>query len=383
MKLLFPLIIGCSLLLNGCKAPDDPEKVLVTVNGTPVREKQVLEEADRRINAEAAHSATMGWVYDESERNVTRAFMRDDVLHTLIERQLIGDQLKADRIEITDREVDARFVARAKEHGLTVEQAEQEIKEQGKTLPDVKERIRWHTLGVEKLYQVHAKDKRQMTDAEALQLYTENPAEFQQEHERRVSRILINASPDVSPAVKKAARATAEDLLKRIKAGEAFATLAATFSEDPATKPRGGDRGWSPRGFVTAEGNDPFGEAAFGMKNVGDVSEVVETLDGYEIIKLTGIRPARQKSFDEVKVQILEKFKYFEIGNFWDQYAAGMWERARIEWSPKEKARREKREKEEREYNETMAKQAAREEENAKKQEETAPPQRAGASNTE
>ncbi len=299
MKLFTSLLLPVSLIgVSLAQAPVDPEKVLVTVNGTAIREKQVIEEADKRINAEAARSAAGGLIYEESSRETTRAFMRDDVLHTLIERQLIAGQLQADHLEITDAEVDACFLARARQHGQTAGQAEQEIKAQGKTLRDVKERLRWHTVGVEKLYAAHAKNKKTLTEAEARQLYAANPGDYVQEHERRVSRILINASPDAPEADKKAARARAEELLKRIKAGEDFAALARAYSEDGFSKTRGGDRGWSPRGFVTAPGNDPFGDAAFAMKNIGDLSGVVETLDGYEIIQLTGIKEARQKSFD-------------------------------------------------------------------------------------
>lgn len=371
MNMTFPalLLAGILPLLNGCR-PAAGEKVLVAVNGTAIREKQVMAEADKRIDAEAVQSATHGLIYDESSRETTRAFMRDDVLHTLIERQLIADQLKADHIEITDAEVEACFLARAKERGQTVEQAEQEIKAQGKTLSDVKERLRWHTLGVEKLYAAHAKDKKDLTEAEARQIYTESPAEFQQEQERQVSRILINAPPDAPDAVKKAARARAEELLKRIKAGEDFAALARACSEDVTTKTRGGDRGWSPRGFVTAPGNDPFGDAAFAMKNIGDTSDVVETLDGYEIIKLTGIKEARPKSFDEVKGQIIGRARYLEIGNFWDVFADEMWKKAKIDWAPEEKARQEEKEKKEREYVKQAEEQAAREQKAAKEQEE-------------
>jgi peptidyl-prolyl cis-trans isomerase C len=358
MKSLSALLFG-TLLLTGCKPPVSSEKILVTVNGTPILERQVIAEADKRIDADAARSATMGLTYDEAGRNVTRAFMRDDVLHTLIERQLIADQLKADRIEITDAEVDACFLARAKDRGQTPEEAEQEIKAQGKTLADVKERLRWHTVAVMKLYQIHARDRKELTEAQARQLYDESPAEYYQEEERRVSRILINGPPDVPEPERKAARTRAEELLKRIQSGEDFAGLARAHSEDVLTKSKGGDRGWSKRGFVTAPGNDPFGDVAFAMKNIGDLSGVVETPDGFELILLTGIKEARQKSFDEVKNFIIERERHWEIGNFWEEYAMEMRNRASIQWDPAEAARRAKREKDEREYNEQVAKQVA------------------------
>jgi hypothetical protein len=98
------------------------------------------------------------------------------------------------------------------------------------------------------------------------------------------------------------------------------------------------------------------------MKNVGDISDVVQTQDGYEIIKLTGIRPARHQSFDEVKESIMDRNQYFEVGGFWDNFAQGMWAKAKIEWDPAEAKRRAKKEERERKYNEKFMREAAREE---------------------
>jgi parvulin-like peptidyl-prolyl isomerase len=360
MKLSVPLLLGVSLLLGGCGKPASPDKVAVTVNGTPILEKQVILEIDGRINAEAAQDAARGLIYDESSRKATSAFLRDDVLHMMIERRLIADQLRADKIEITGADVDARFLKEIKEREQTPEQAGQEIKKQGETIKGVKEGFR-QTLGVERLYAAHAKGQKDMTEAEGLQIYAENPHYFEQPEERRVSRILIRVAPDAGTATKAAAKDRAAELLKRVLAGEDFTALAKTYSEDNVSKARGGDRGWSPRGWITSTNSDPFGNVAFAMKNIGDISGVVETQDGYDIIKLTGLREPRQKSFDEVKRKIIRDAKIRAIGNFWNQFGNDLWAKAKIEWSPEELDRQAKKEKQEREYVEAMDQQTARE----------------------
>jgi peptidyl-prolyl cis-trans isomerase D len=180
-------------------------------------------------------------------------------------------------------------------------------------------------------------------------VYASEIKSFKQEHERRVSRILIEASRDHDEAFRKAAKEKAEALLARIRKGEDFAELAKASSEDRITAAKGGDRGWSPRGFVSAPGNDPFGDVAFAMKKIGDVSEVVETLDGYEIIKLTGLKEEKQKTFEEVKADIIGRRHYLMVGKFWDRFFAGLQAKAEIVWSQAELARKEEREKTERE----------------------------------
>jgi parvulin-like peptidyl-prolyl isomerase len=79
----------------------------------------------------------------------------------------------------------------------------------------------------------------------------------------------------------KVSRQKAEDILKRVQAGEDFAALAKEFSEDPGSRAQGGDLGWFGRGVMVKE----FEDAAFALKQ-GEVSGVVESPFGYHIIKL-------------------------------------------------------------------------------------------------
>jgi parvulin-like peptidyl-prolyl isomerase len=88
----------------------------------------------------------------------------------------------------------------------------------------------------------------------------------------------IAAHPELDT---KAARQKAEDLLKRVRAGEDFAALATQFSEDPGSKEKGGDLGWFSRGEMVKE----FEDAAFALKE-GEVSGIVESPFGFHIIKV-------------------------------------------------------------------------------------------------
>jgi parvulin-like peptidyl-prolyl isomerase len=76
-------------------------------------------------------------------------------------------------------------------------------------------------------------------------------------------------------------RAKAEEVLKRVRAGEDFAKLAKEFSSDAGNKDKGGDLGWFGKGAMVPA----FEEAAFKLKP-GEVSDLVETQFGLHIIKL-------------------------------------------------------------------------------------------------
>ncbi|HYJ87850.1 MAG TPA: peptidylprolyl isomerase [Pyrinomonadaceae bacterium] len=76
-------------------------------------------------------------------------------------------------------------------------------------------------------------------------------------------------------------RAKAEDVLKRVRAGEDFAKLAKEFSSDAGNKDKGGDLGWFGKGAMVPA----FEEAAFKLKP-GEISDLVETPFGLHIIKM-------------------------------------------------------------------------------------------------
>jgi peptidyl-prolyl cis-trans isomerase D len=128
--------------------------------------------------------------------------------------------------------------------------------------------------------------------------YKENAARLAKPEERRASHILIAAAQGASPADKAKAKARAEELLAQVRKDPgSFAELAKKNSQDPGSAPQGGDLDF----FVRASMAKPFGDAAFALKNKGDISDVVETEFGYHIIKLTDIRANVPQSFEEMK----------------------------------------------------------------------------------
>jgi peptidyl-prolyl cis-trans isomerase D len=105
----------------------------------------------------------------------------------------------------------------------------------------------------------------------------------------RASHILIK--PDAqTPEAKAAAKAKAQDILNKIKAGADFAAMARQFGSD-GTKDQGGDLGWFEEGRMVPE----FSKAVFAASGPGLLPNLVETNFGYHIIKVTA--PKTNKTY--------------------------------------------------------------------------------------
>lgn len=149
----------------------------------------------------------------------------------------------------------------------------------------------------------HFADKVEVTDGEVQQYYNDHQTAYMNPEQVHARHILFKASEDTPPEQKEQVRKKAEDILKKVKAGEDFAKLAQKYSED-STAAQGGDLGTFPRGKMVP----PFEEAAFALAP-GATSEIVESPFGFHIIKVEAKEEARTQSLDEVRTQVVDALK--------------------------------------------------------------------------
>ena len=111
----------------------------------------------------------------------------------------------------------------------------------------------------------------------------------------RASHILIKpAGP--TPEAKAAAKAQAQNILNKIKAGADFGAMARQFGTD-GTKDLGGDLGWFGQGRMVPE----FEKAIFGATSAGLLPAPVETSFGYHVIKITAPKTFKSYQIAEVR----------------------------------------------------------------------------------
>jgi len=221
--------------------------------------------------------------------------------------QLGEGAVKELNIIITDQDVEDQIAEFKKAQHFTQENFKAYITDRGLSIDQVKEKIK-KSLLYNKLFEPQFEGKIDVTETEANDYYNKNSAQFQVPEQVRASHILIKpdtSDPNTSPNdAKAAAKAKAEELLKKAKQpGSDFAKLAKDNSSCPSSA-KGGDLNFFKRGQMVPE----FDKVAFELEP-GQISDVVETQYGYHIIKVTDKKEASTKSFEEVKKDLILMLK--------------------------------------------------------------------------
>lgn len=135
--------------------------------------------------------------------------------------------------------------------------------------------------------------------------YDSNQKKYLDPEQRRARHVLIKADKEMTAENRAKARTKADQLAGELaKPGADFAAIAKAESQDPGSAEQGGDLGF----FSAGDMVKPFSDAVFGAK-IGDVTGVVESDFGFHVIKLEEIKPARQRSFEEVRADIEDEQK--------------------------------------------------------------------------
>lgn len=177
------------------------------------------------------------------------------------------------------------------------------LKQEGMTMADLRRQLERQMLASE-AQRRDVVDKISVTEAEAQAYYATNAQEFTTPAELTLREILIDvpvSDRGVNVAEDDAKRAEAEEIRTRLLAGEPFARLAAEISDAPS-KANGGLIGPISREELAAAL-----QTQLDRMKVGELTEVMRTPRGYQILKLESRTETKIRTFDEARSDISNK----------------------------------------------------------------------------
>lgn len=185
----------------------------------------------------------------------------------------------------------------------TDEKFQEALKQEGMTLADLRRQLEKNMLET-RVQQNEVLAKISVTEDEARTYYEAHKNEFTTPSELMLREILISVPTTdrgVNVAQDDAAKAKADDIRHRLLAGEPFARLAGEVS-DAASKANGGLIG-----PIKVDELAPALQTMLGKMKVADVSEVIRTQRGYQILVLESRSETKVKTFDEGRQDISDR----------------------------------------------------------------------------
>jgi peptidyl-prolyl cis-trans isomerase SurA len=274
------------------------EEIVARVNNDIITLSDI-QKSDGQLHEEIAHDC------QNCPADRVDAEYKDrskDMLRDLIDQDLLVQRAKDEGISV-ETEVIKRLDEVRKQNNLdSLDALEKAVESSGIPWEDYKTQIR-NTLLTQEVIRRDVGSRINIGSDEVKTYYDAHQQEFVRPEQVALAEIFLSTegkTPEEVAAVEK----KMEDLHNRVTKGEEFGELAKRYSEGTTAKD-GGDLGTFERGQLDKQ----FEEIVFKMgKN--QVTDVIQTKTGFEILKVLDHFQAGQQPLDKVEPEIMNKIYY-------------------------------------------------------------------------
>lgn len=210
--------------------------------------------------------------------------LKVQLVNRLIERELIFAEAERIDVRVTPDELDATM--RDLRGNYSAAEYQQVLREAGQSDQSWKQALKQRLITM-KVSDAVLGSKIQVTDKEAENYYLANRDQFRRPAELRARQMLFRTVED------------ADTVLKELKAGGDFATLARAHSLSP-DRENGGNLGYFSKGQLPPE----FDKVLFGL-GAGQLSDPIESPYGIHLFLVERRRKAGLRPFAAIKSEII------------------------------------------------------------------------------
>jgi len=266
------LLLLCLSVLAACQQPPEPQPPLLQVG----QRQLTLQQFDRELQLNYPDLSEL--------TEADQLQLKLQLVNRLIERELILSEAERIDVRVTPDELDA-FLAELRGN-YSAAQYKQILDDAGVDLQDWKRGLKLRLVTMKVSTALLGKQTR-VDEKEAAEYYRKNREKFRRPAELRARQMLFNNVAD------------AEAVLKKLKAGGDFASLARQYSLSP-DRENGGNLGYFSQGQLPPE----FDRVLFNLP-VGQVSDPVESPYGIHLFLVERRRRAGLRPFAAVKAEII------------------------------------------------------------------------------
>jgi peptidyl-prolyl cis-trans isomerase SurA len=305
------LLLAAALAAAVTTAPQGRivDRLAATVNGDPV----TLVDLEERAGSELVRAEAMP-AGDAKEK--ARAKALRTAYDNIVAERLLDGQAAALGVEIGDVQVDSAIEEIKRRNNLDDARLDEVLPSQG--FPDraAFRRAIKRDLETASVLNVKVRSRVKISDDDVKNYWQTHPQEFKAADEVRVRHVFLPLPQNANAGEEAAVRARAEKVLARLRAGEDFAKVAREESQGPTAK-EGGDLGWYRKGGLQAD----LERAAFAL-SPGQISPLVKTSRGFQIVEVLGRRGGGARPLDEVKDEIRDRLYNEQIETYRGQFVA-------------------------------------------------------------
>ena len=249
---------------------------------------QTLKPYEENIQA-------LGYPSEKARETIFK--LRTDLLNKLVDEKLADQQIKKNSIRISAQEID-KTIERIKEgRSYTDEDLRAGLAEQGLTIEEYRENLKNQLLRG-KLVNREVKSKIVITSEEIEKYYNDHIEKYAGETKYYLWNIFIRFSRLADESEKQIAFEKMETVLRQLKQGRSFESLAAETPDSPQS-PEGTDLGL----YRLEELSPQLRNAVKDMK-VGEYSSILNIAEGYQIIYVQKVFVTDPKAVSDVKAEI-------------------------------------------------------------------------------
>jgi len=306
--IIFSSVFAAAWLAAACRATPSSSASTVTADTWAVVDGRNISRQDVEMAYRRAQNP--GRALSEEEALTAKLNLLDD----LIVQDILLAKANQLKLEIGQGDLESALASTRK--NLTDDAFQQELRQRGLTPADVREGLRRELLA-QKVIAQEVTAKVAVGDREVTDFFAANRAQFNVPEEAyRLAQIVVTPVRDAQvtnrngddATTPQEALAKTQMLMERLKSGASFQDVAASFSEDPETAPRGGDLGFVPMSRLKQA--PPSLRNAVLNKEPGSVS-VVSAEGAYTIVLVVAHELAGQRdlSMPAVREQITQALR--------------------------------------------------------------------------